>query len=314
MSAPQTLQTSLEPDSRAVPERSIPGRHSPELDLSERQRRSLGEASTITRSCPLCTRDNTAEPPHRFSLGTWRLKECNSCGFVYLENAPDYAALRESMAWEKTTQVEEAWRDDTRGLNRKISKKLRWRMRLLPRKTMVGMVRRHAQPGNVIDLGCGSGDQLNDLSPGYVPFGIEISTSLAARADPVLRSRAGRVVNAPCLDGLDEFSAGFFSAATLRSYLEHELFPAEVLRKLYGKLAPTGIFLVKVPNYASLNRKIMGRKWPGFRHPDHLNYFTPESLRRVAEACGFGTYFGKTYKLPTSDNMWAVLWKRRSKG
>ena len=80
------------------------------------------------------------------------------------------------------------------------------------------------------------------------------------------------------MEGLKSFAAGFFTAATLRSYLEHELHPRAVLTELHRTLAPGGVALVKVPNYASLNRRVTGRKWCGFRYPDHLNYFTPASL------------------------------------
>jgi hypothetical protein len=96
----------------------------------------------------------------------------------------------------------------------------------------------------------------------------------------------------------------------LRSYLEHELHPRAVLAELHRTLAHGGVALVKVPNYGSLNRRLTGRKWCGFRYPDHLNYFTPASLSCMATACGYEACFRLTDKLPTSDNMYAVLRKR----
>jgi hypothetical protein len=54
----------------------------------------------------------------------------------------------------------------------------------------------------------------------------------------------------------------------------------------------------------------MGPRWCGFRHPDHLNYFTPLTLGRMAAKAGFRISFGLTGRLPTSDNMWALLTKR----
>jgi hypothetical protein len=82
------------------------------------------------------------------------------------------------------------------------------------------------------------------------------------------------------------------------------------LRELWRTLAPGGVAIVKVPNYGSLNRRVTGRKWCGFRYPDHLNYFTPQTLRGLAEGCGYRVRFGLTDRLPTSDNMYAVLTKR----
>src|SRR6202035_3412183 len=96
----------------------------------------------------------------------------------------------------------------------------RARMRLLPRKKMADLVARHAAPGNVVDLGCGTGTQLTGLADAYVPFGIEISSEPASVAEGNFAARGGGAVNAPSLDGLKRFAEGFFTAATLRSYLE----------------------------------------------------------------------------------------------
>ncbi len=42
--------------------------------------------------------------------------------------------------------------------------------------------------------------------------------------------------------------------------------PRPVLRELYRTLAPGGVAIVKVPNFGSLNRVIMGSRWCGFRY------------------------------------------------
>jgi hypothetical protein len=47
---------------------------------------------------------------------------------------------------------------------------------------------------------------------------------------------------------------GFFAAASLRSYLEHEADPLPVLENLQRVLAPHGFAVTKVPNYGSLNQ------------------------------------------------------------
>jgi SAM-dependent methyltransferase len=265
-----------------------------------------GRVRVVARACPLCGADD-AMPRAGYGDGIWRLVECRGCGFAYLDRAPDYAALFTAMAWEKTTVAEVERRVALRPASHRLSKLTRARMRLLPRKKMPDLVARHAAPGNVVDLGCGTGTQLTGLAEDYVPFGIEISSEAAAAADRLFAARGGRAVNAPSLDGLKSFTDGFFTAATLRSYLEHELQPRAVLMELHRTLAPGGVAIVKVPNYASLNRRLTGRKWCGFRYPDHLNYFTPASLVRMAEDCGYQARFGPTDRLPTSDNMYAAL-------
>jgi len=242
-----------------------------------------------------------------YSQGVWQVKTCPGCGFVYTDPAPDYSALSHVMAWERTTKVEEQRRAEARPISSPLSKATRFRLRLLPRRQAHDLIARYAAPGNVIDIGCGSGERSLDLSDDFVPYGIEISDALAAKAKIILASRGGTAIHAPASDGLNQFTDGFFTGATLRAYLEHEAQPKAVLNALYRVLAPRGIAIVKVPNYGSLNRRVMGRNWCGFRWPDHLNYFTPKSLAAMAGAAGFTCRFGVLGALPTSDNMWAVL-------
>src|SRR3984957_8876636 len=269
----------------------------------------FGVVRVVARGCPLCGAEDGAPRPG-YGEGLWRLCECRACGFAYLDRAPDYAALFSAMAWEKTTVAEVERRAQLRPASHRLSKLTRARMRLLPRKKMADLVAHHAAPGNVVDLGCGTGTQLAGLAAAYTPYGIEISREAALVAEGNFAARGGSAVNAPSLEGLRSFADGFFTAATLRSYLEHELHPRAVLAELHRTLAPGGVALVKVPNYASLNRRITGKKWCGFRYPDHLNYFTPASLSRMAAECGYRARFGPTDRLPTSDNMYAVLVRR----
>lgn len=262
----------------------------------------------VYRLCPLCGRDNAAVPAHRYSNPPWTVKCCATCGFVYIDSAPDYAALHADLAWERTSKIEERRRAGSRSqIYKSASRYMRSLRRFLPRKRLPRLIALHAAPGNVVDLGCGDGGQLVGLDDRFVPFGVEISAALAHTANEEFARRGGRVVNAPSLEGLADFPADFFTAASLRSYLEHEMQPAPVLRALHRVLRPGGVVIVKVPNYGSVNRMVMGRKWCGFRYPDHLNYFTPATLRAMAGQCGYRASFGLLGRLPTSDNMHAVL-------
>jgi len=96
----------------------------------------------------------------------------------------------------------------------------------------------------------------------------------------------------------------------MSSFLEHECRPLSLLKQLHPILKSKGVIILKVPNFACWNRIIRGRKWCGFRYPDHVNYFTPRTLRRLAQEAGF-TVSRQNYldKFPLSDNMYAVLTK-----
>lgn len=278
-------------------------------DLAVTERQVKGEVEIIARDCPLCGDPNERMPPSRYSRGVWTVKTCRRCGFVYIDKAPRYDALFETLAWERTSRLEAERRAAAQPVQNAVSKRLRWRLHLLPRKKTAALLSRYAAPGNVIDLGCADGGHLKAIESRFTPYGIEISSETAAKADSLFRTRGGFAVNAPSLEGLKRFPDSFFSAATLRSYLEHELHPAAVLRELHRTLRPGGVVLIKVPNYGSWNRRVLGRRWCGFRYPDHLNYFTPRTLKAMAARCGFRTRFDWLGRLPTSDNMHAVLTK-----
>jgi hypothetical protein len=82
-----------------------------------------------------------------------------------------------------------------------------------------------------------------------------------------------------------------------------------LLRKLHRVLSQDGLVVLKVPNFACVNRLLRGGRWCGFRYPDHVNYFTPTTLRRLALESGFEVSQGFLDCLPTSDTMYAVLRK-----
>ena len=146
------------------------------------------------------------------------------------------------------------------------------------------LMERYMPRGDVLDVGCGNGHRLDRWPPECVPFGIELEAQVIPEARARFEARGGRVVHAPAVDGMREFADGAFDGAILRAYLEHEPDPRAVLSALRPKLKKAATAIVKVPNYGCLNRKVRGSRWCGFRFPDHVNYFTPDSLRTMVKS------------------------------
>ena len=131
--------------------------------------------------------------------------------------------------------------------------------------------------------------------------------SCPAAADGAFRPYGGQCIQAPAIDGLASFPRGFFHGALLIGYIEHEFYPLEALTRLRAAITDDAAVVIKTPNYASLNRRVMGRRWSGFRFPDHVNYFTPATLRAIADRAGFTTHYGLTDCNPVSDSLWGLL-------
>ena len=266
---------------------------------------------TIRRPCPVCLNENIPAPHRsRYSGDEWDIIDCVSCGFPHLQLVPVYEELEENLAWEKQFETEGKRRKKKQPWIQGLDAATRWRLHLLPRTEGVDILNRLAPSGPALDLGCGAGGHLLRFDQRFVPNGIEISRQQAKAASTHVAARGGRVVQASSEEGLLQFPEQYFTAALLRSYLEHDWRAREVLQNLYTRMAKGGVVVVKVPNYGSLNRRVMGAKWCGFRHPDHVNYFDRLSLRRLAEAAGFTVRQPLHLNMPTDDNMVSILHRR----
>jgi SAM-dependent methyltransferase len=265
----------------------------------------------LLRTCPICNLDNRSQPLHPYSEPPCELKQCAGCGLVYLENAPVYQKLETEFAWEKT------WTEEGRRRRRREpvlyygSRALQTiPKRLFQRDKLMSWVRRYFAPGRILDVGCAGGHTLLKLPEHYVPFGIEVSKELASTARARFSARGGDAIQGDAISVLPRLPADSFSGVLMTSYLEHEVHPRTVLEQVARIMRPRARAIVKVPNFASWNRIVRGRRWCGFRHPDHVNYFTPALLDRLLRVSGLRVLrFGPWDRFPTSDNMWLVAEK-----
>ncbi|MEX0937165.1 MAG: methyltransferase domain-containing protein [Pirellulales bacterium] len=148
-------------------------------------------------------------------------------------------------------------------------------------------------------------------------FVVAVSNTLLHHKVAQQRAAAhgGGVIQADAISGLQTVAQtlgqGAATVIVMHSYLEHEVAPLTVLQISKRLLTPSGSVIIKVPNLDCWNRHLRGREWPGFRFPDHVNYFTPATLSQLVEKSGLTiARFGWRDRSPTSDNMWLIA--RRS--
>lgn len=253
----------------------------------------------------------------------WKILKCCETGIVFLENPPGYEALKEDYAWEKTYESEVKKRKTDEPIRYKISSLLKaFRLKVLKRNKIKEIAKKEILKINntdsieLLDVGCADGGALekiiSELPLIYhsrcLPNGIEISAALAKIAKD--KANRGKWVHNNALDGMLEFDDKYFDVVILSSFLEHEIEPLQLLKNILVKLKDHGCVIIKVPNFASWNRHIRKEKWCGFRHPDHVNYFTPTTLRETALRSGFSKFSMKLLdRQPLSDSMYAVLRK-----
>lgn len=274
--------------------------------------------------CPILGRPTHVRPT-RFHSGDWQIVQCTETGFVFLANPPSYEQLQVEHAWEVTSAAEKQRRREAEPWLAKLSlAAARMKLLLFPRRNRFFDLSLPlcdaipaGQPLRVLDIGCAAADLLHDLHARFaaigrdmVPLGIEVSAHLARLAHAECAALGGRVEFASALEGAARFEPNSLDLVIMSSFLEHEAQPLALLKTLAPALAAHALIVLKVPNFGCINRHVRGSRWCGFRYPDHVNYFTPQSLRRLAAEAGFVVARQNlTDCLPSSDTMYAVLRK-----
>ncbi|MCA9078958.1 MAG: class I SAM-dependent methyltransferase [Planctomycetaceae bacterium] len=268
----------------------------------------MAEPTLLQRNCPLCGRNNQDTARSRWSRNEWTIRDCEQCNLVYLENAVDYEALVEDMSWTATVPLERERRQRAEPIvSRFTSAWKRFRRRFLYRHKCLRLAERYFESGPVLDVGCGGGKFLSWMDERFQPFGIEIDAFAAEATERLLAARCGQVIQADALSGLAQLPEGFFTGILMQCYLEHETAPGEVLKAAARTLRPGGRLIIKVPNFDCWNRHVRDKKWCGFRFPDHVNYFTPDTLSALVRTSGLEVFRCSWLdQFALSDNMYLI--------
>ena len=281
----------------------------------------------MNRVCPLAERATATDVLEGLAPAPWVVCRCRETGFVFLENPPGYESLKEDLAWQVTYQRESQQRATAEPIRYTLS---RWakhlRRNVAKRHTVADMTlvlatraaaaRGAEQRVHLVDVGCGWGELLGlvmermppALRQRCVPHGVELSTDLARLSNQALAPYGGHCEHASAVDGMARFALGSLDVIVLSSFLEHEIAPLPLLRHCRTALREGGVVLIKVPNHASWNRAMRGPRWCGYRWPDHVNYFSPDTLRAMAIQAGLEVErMNWSDRFPLSDSLYAVL-------
>lgn len=161
-----------------------------------------------------------------------------------------------------------------------ISRKLIERARLSAARRIVQDLPAGA---TVLDVGCGNGALLIAIGAlgSYRLLGVEQSPAAAdaatARGLTVWR---GDLTDAP-------FEDASIDLVIVNHVLEHVFDPLATLRKIAAVLKAGGRVIGEVPNVDSWDFRVFRALWGGGHAPRHLWHFTPTTLQRALDTCGF---------------------------
>jgi SAM-dependent methyltransferase len=147
--------------------------------------------------------------------------------------------------------------------------------------------------GRLLDVGCGGGLFLGMMRDrGYQVAGLDFSREAAAVAWKRQQAPAvcGDLAHAP-------LRAGSFAGITMFHVLEHLPDPRVYLEAARDLLSPDGRLVVQVPNVASWQFRLLGRRWSGVDVPRHLFDFRACDVEKLLAGCGMVVVRRKYFSL-----------------
>jgi 2-polyprenyl-3-methyl-5-hydroxy-6-metoxy-1,4-benzoquinol methylase len=148
-------------------------------------------------------------------------------------------------------------------------------------RTILDHVRQIVPSGTLIEIGAAYGFFLLEAKTQYEVHGVEIADDAAefARARG-LDVRTGGLTRSI----LEEI--GSIDLVVMLDVIEHLEDPKAALELCSEFLRPGGAVILTTPDFGSALARITGKSWRNMTPPQHLWYFTRDSITRIAAAAG----------------------------
>jgi SAM-dependent methyltransferase len=235
---------------------------------AEAPRRVSTTAQPLLRDCPGCGRP--IEHARLYAIGPCTVLRCPACGLGRTE-APAFEPERYYTDDYFTGQHADGYAD-YRGAEAVLRREF---------ARTVAFVRARRNGGRLLEVGCAYGFFLQEARPFFEVCGIELAADAAAHA-----RRAGLNVLTGVADEATLQGLGSFDAIVMLDVIEHLPDPLDMLRLLGRHLAPGGIMVITTGDFGSLVARLLGKHWRLMTPPQHLWFFTPESLSGMARSAG----------------------------
>ncbi|MCB9876017.1 MAG: class I SAM-dependent methyltransferase [Planctomycetes bacterium] len=230
-------------------------------------------------TCQLC---GSARREELFRDGPYTVCTCSDCGLVYVTPRLFGQALLDvygASYWKSDNPKQRGYADYAKE-SALYLKTYRRRMRLVSR-----WLPAHAR---LLDVGCAAGYFLRVAQEhGHDVHGVELSEPIAEEAIAALgadRVFHGFLDDAVAARGWQPQS---FDMVTIWDVIEHVPEPQQLLASIRRLLKPGGKLLLETQNVRSRFARLLGPRWHHFKHDEHIYHFSPATITRLLDDCGF---------------------------
>jgi 2-polyprenyl-3-methyl-5-hydroxy-6-metoxy-1,4-benzoquinol methylase len=238
----------------------------------------LEHAAAITL-CQLCGSERRTL---KFRDGPFEVVTCSDCGLVYVTPRLQGQALvdiYDEGYWKSNNPKVRGYADYARE-SALYLKTFQKRMALVNRWLVPA--------ARILDVGCAAGYFLRIVKQfGHDVHGVELSEAIAKEAVAALGTDRVHIGTLDDAVAAMDYQPQSFDLITLWDVIEHIPNPQAVLHRIRTLLKPGGRLLLETQNVASRWARWLGPRWHHYKHHEHLYHFTPATITRLLDDCGF---------------------------
>jgi 2-polyprenyl-3-methyl-5-hydroxy-6-metoxy-1,4-benzoquinol methylase len=224
--------------------------------------------------CPICCSKNLTTV---YEDNPSKIVACNQCGLIFFNPQPTVSYLKDyySSYDGYLPNIEENFKSFKKDSSTwKASAEF-----ILSKISQYVTNQNHAK---ILDIGCAYGFFLHFAkTTGYDTYGLELSTETSKYAKDL-----GLEIQCSSLESAN-YENNFFDVITMNNVLEHTLNPIEDLSIVHKLLKEDGVVYIAVPNFGSTVSQTDKFHWKMKAWPNHLFYFTEQTLSKILKQCSF---------------------------
>lgn len=221
--------------------------------------------SNMTHAKCLICRSNRLRPLSGYEKD--HLCKCRQCGFVFSKAIPSEAELIDHYKGY--------------GRNDYLSP-----ITVKRYGELLDILAPYRKTNRILDWGCGIGYFLEVAKrKGWEVYGTEYTDEAVK-----ICSEKGITMFQGTLDKVD-LPEGYFDVITSFEVIEHINNPLQEVTRMDGLLRPGGVMYHTTPNFNSLLRYYLKGEYNVIAYPEHLSYYTPQTIHRLFKAFGYQKRF-----------------------
>jgi SAM-dependent methyltransferase len=208
----------------------------------------------------------------------FKVVQCKDCGLIFLS-----PRLRADVAKKIYEDASYYSQGQVTGYEEYLHQEKA--LRITFRRFLGEMKKRGMASGSrLLEIGSGLG-YLLDEARGFFPerTGMDLSTEAASRAHCI----SGAEVHVGEVSTLPP-EVKDFDVVVAVNVIEHVYSPLAFLSSLRQRVKSGGRIVIATPDIGSFWYNIMGRKWPSFKIPEHVIFYTRGTLALLLDRAKFG--------------------------